>query len=201
MGWSHGNRWTEEQIEAELRGVAQELGRMPSANELRARGKNDLACAIPRAGGYKAWAERLGLAQKGAATHRGLRIQGLVAAVLRERGFLVDEMTTRAPYDLLVNGKARVDVKSARFSNFPLQVVREDGTTRTWNRAGFVFGLNKAEPTCDLYILCGLDDKDTILWSYYIPADKARVQMITITPEGKYTLFKEDLAQLRKLCE
>ena len=186
MGYSHGRRWSEAQIIEELERIALEYGRMPSVNELKSHGMNSLATTIALRGGFKSWAKRLGLQQKGTETHRGIYVQKSISQWLESQGFSVVEQTMRAPYDLLVNG-IRIDVKSARYSDYGLS-------------RGFFFGINKQNPTCDLYILCGMNETaETILWHYFIPSDKAMVQTITITPNGKYLEYLEAIDQIHRL--
>lgn len=191
MGHAHGRNWTRQAIIEELNPIVELLGRMPSVNELKSLGKNDLSCAIIRSGGFKSWADNLGLQQKGTETHRGLYVQNLMVEWLRSRGFLVIEQAMRASFDLPVDG-VRVDIKSARYSEYPVK------NSTPWK--GFVFGINKSIATCDLYILCGMNgEANQILWRYFIPADKARVKTITITPNGKYLEYLEAIDQIQRL--
>lgn len=53
-------RWSDEQLEAELRELITELGHWPSQAELRACGRLDLLGAMRRRGGVARWAKRLG---------------------------------------------------------------------------------------------------------------------------------------------
>lgn len=185
-------QWTEELIEASLLEIVTKLGRMPSVQELGNSGRWDLANVIARRGGFKKWADRMGVAQKGTETHRGLAIQATVGRALRSHGYQIEEMTTRAPYDLLVNDRLRIDVKSARCYTYKK---KHDQLTPV----GYIFGLNKRVPTCDLYILCCLSDDDKILERYYVPSSEARIVTITITPTGRYLQFKESIEQIDRL--
>jgi len=167
--------WTDDLIASHLINAARGLQRMPSANELRALGQNALAMAVSRRGGFRYWAERLNLPLKGTETHRGQAVETHVAAYLVGLGFDVKSQTTRAPFDMLIDGCVRVDVKSARYGDY----IRKDARKRTPQRTkGFAFGLNKVPPTCDLYVLCGVDEGNTVLWRYFVPATEARVRML-----------------------
>lgn len=195
MGRSHGRSWSMEVIESELLKIIPSLGRMPSYNELVSVGCRPLAQAIakPKYGGYRLWANKLGLGMKGTETHRGQAVEDQVSVYLIERGFAIQRKTTRASFDLLVNDKVRVDVKSAKFSEYR--------HTQGHAMSGHVFNLSKPEPTCDLYILCGVGDGNQVLWRYFVPASEARVQTITITPEGKYSRFREAIGELKRLVQ
>lgn len=179
-------------IERDLRSVAAEAGRMPSANELRERGANPLAVAVSRRGGFYAWADRLGLNVKDSETLRGIDAEHKTAEHLESLGFAVDLTTVKAPYDLLVNARVRIDVKSAKYGDYVNS--KTGGHVR-----GFVFR-PKPEPTCDLYILCGVGEDSEILWRYYVPAEEARIQTLTITPTGKkYAKYLENIDALKAM--
>lgn len=192
MGWSHGRTWSDERARAELSVAVERFGRMPSRNELADNAMESLANYLTRNGGMAAWAERVGARLKWTETHRGQAVQRAVAVELLEMGFDVKEQTARAPFDLLVDG-VRVDVKSAKYSEY------RNSHTGTYVR-GHVFALNKVPATCDLYLCCGVDESNAIMWRYYIPAEHARVRTLTITPTGKkYTRFREAIDELRAL--
>lgn len=161
---------------------------MPSASELRAIGRNDLACAISKRGGFRLWAETLDLALKGTETHRGLEAEDVEIEFLKSKGFQVKRQTTRAPFDLLVNGW-RIDVKSGKPSVY--------GNSKTKVYVGWIFRLAKVPATCDFYLLVCQDKSGSIERRYLIPAGAARITMLTITPCGKYEGFRDAFDQLR----
>lgn len=171
-------------MEQELKLRAEPLGRMPSANELRASGANDLACAISRMGGFRAWATRLGLRQKDSDTHRGQKWERHEAEYFRSLGFEVEEQVTKAPFDLLVNGQ-RVDVKGSKLT-----------------KHGFYqFGGIKRGQDCDFFDLLCIDGgvKSRVV----VPANKARVQKVCMMPStleglGKYGAFVGAVHLLRQ---
>lgn len=160
---------------------------MPTANELTAIGENSLACVIGRTGGYRLWAARLGLPLKNTETHRGNRIEDVVADFLKGAGFEVERQTTKAPFDLLVDG-VRVDVKSG---------------SATGACGAHTFGSMKVPATCDMYIACLVDGRNHVLSMYFIPAECARVRTLSITVKGKckYDRFKGAVDELRKMSE
>lgn len=186
MGYSHGTHWSEQKIYNELDVFIKQFGRMPSANELSKLHRNDLACIISRHGGYAYWAERFATTLKGTETHRGHHIENCIASFLKTEGFLVQQMPTKHPYDLLLNNRITVDVKSSQYN-----VYGKNDRVK-----GFFFGINKKIPTCDFYILCCVDANNHIMSKYIVPSSKAKVKMITITPKGKYTRYIENIALL-----
>jgi hypothetical protein len=182
--------WSFWAIEQELKPIIHELGRMPSANELRECGLNSLAVIISRRRGFRWWAEYLGCELSWTETHRGQDVEDQVELFLEGEGLFVERMRTRAPYDLFVHGAVRVDVKSSVYHDY--------GRVK-----GYLFGLAKKVPTCDLYILCGVNRGDnSIRWKFYVPAEEARVKMITISSitHGKFIRFFEDINQLMCRC-
>lgn len=175
MGWSHGKSWDDATIESELRLMAGELRRMPSVNELKASGANDLACAIVRSGGFLKWSERLGLGRKSSETHRGQKWERHEADYFRSLGFTVEAQSARAPYDLLVNGH-RVDVKSSML------------TRHGWYQFG---GIDRGAG-CDFFDLLCIEGG--VKARLIVPASMANVVKISMTPTtleglGKYAAF------------
>ena len=197
MGHSHGRRWTEAQIEAELLLVVAEVGRMPTMGELRDRGLNALGCKISRTGGgFRGWAAKLGVELRGTETHRGQVIETVLMQWLLERQFFVERQTTKCVFDLLVNG-LKVDVKSAAMSTY-VNVTKKGPKTCNMGHVFGIYNNNGAKTSCvDVYVLCGVNASGGILWRYFIPEPELRVHMVTITPNGKYSRFREDLSVLQ----
>jgi hypothetical protein len=182
MGYTHGKAWSSWEIMEALRPFINKYGRMPTATELRARGRNDLACAVGRSGGFRYWAKKCKAVLKVCETVQGQRVEAEVAEWLRDQDFEVRRMTTKAPYDLRVN-RLRVDVKSGHW---------------TESSSGWVFHLGKKDPPrCDVYVVVCLDDLDRHMRRYVIPADRARVQTMTITDHGKYEHYRDAIEHLR----
>ena len=177
--------WDEVSIESELRVHATRLGRMPSANELRASGAGDLACAVSRRGGYFAWAKRIGEQLKGTETHRGQCWERSEADYFRSLGYVVAHQSTKAPFDLLVGSK-RVDVKMGTRRTYKIGKNQHD-----WS-AYFFAGLNQGKG-CDLFdLICVEGDK--VLHRFIVPSTSAKVLCLTISDSaiagtGKYSPY------------
>lgn len=173
MGWTHGRRWTDALVESEVRSAAESFGgRMPSAPELNAMGKGSLASLISRTpGGYKGWARRLGLEMKKSETLFGHEWEAYIHGLLTATGYESVRQTTRAPFDILVDGRVRLNVKAARWHAY--------GPCR-----GFFFGIGKTWQNCDAFALVKVSDKPPeVLW---VPSSEAQQQTITLT--GKHRL-------------
>ncbi len=169
-------------VETELRAIGARLGRMPSSRDLVALGKNDLSCAVPRFGGFRFWAIRLCLPVADSTASRGRAYEDHVAEFLQERGHRVERQTARHPFDLLVDGSTRIDVKGGRWHSYPAS---------TGPISGYFFQLHRNDPLCDLFVLCCGEPGDVVA-HYVVPAEAALVQTITIAPGGtRYTRFRE----------
>lgn len=188
MGWSHGTEWTDSLIAEFLTKQVMDLGRMPSATELRKCGLNDLACVISRRGGYREWAVRLRTVLKGTETHRGQKWERYEAAFFRALDFLVEEQRTKAPYDLLINGH-RVDVKSSTYCEY--------GDVR-----GYLFNGLKRGRDCDFFDLVCVEE-DVVVHRFIVPASLATMSL-TITRSsystpssgGKWAAYKDAICLL-----
>lgn len=170
--------------------VAEGLGRMPSATELKGMGKGGLSCVISRRGGYKLWAKRLKLKLKGTETHRAQVWEGREVKFFEGHGFEVERQTTKAPFDLLVN-VVRVDVKSATWTRYE----KDEGLGSV---QGYVFAGLKRGRDCDVFDLICVAGRSVIA-RFLVPATEAKVVTLTITPltlegKGKYSRFRDDLS-------
>jgi transposase InsO family protein len=88
-------------VETELRLIVTELGRMPTAAELKARRQSSLSCAIIQHGGFVAVAARLGIVGSGQQFH-GVgkdfnKIEGILLPICCELGRMprIDELKAR----------------------------------------------------------------------------------------------------------
>lgn len=169
--------WTDEAAEVALREVAALVGgRMPSANELRAHGYGSLPSRLTRTGGMLVWAERLGLASSKDAhsPEFGERWEEYVTAVLRTHHYAAEPQRRHAPFDILVGGNLRVDVKASRYHDY--------GAVR-----GFTFWLGKCWQKCDVFALVKVDGPTpAILW---VPSSEAQQQTITLTGKHRLNAF------------
>lgn len=171
-------QWTDELIESELLKSIEILGlkRMPTGAELMRLGRNDLHVKIGRTKKYRGWAEHLGLPLKNSCTLDGQLCEDYVEAMLIRLGHDVESMSTKFPYDLLVNGSVKIDVKMA--NPYMLRGSRVH-----------TFGINKKSPTCDIYICLAYDENAELERLLVIPSHLARVKTLCIGKESKYNEF------------
>lgn len=175
--------WNDELIAEEVMKIATlfDPPRMPSNQEVVANcGNYSLAVAIQKHGGYEWWANKLGLKRKYSETKTGVEGERRIAELLRGMGFKVETTSARFPYDLLVDGCVKVDVKTANTSfvrGCPIHAYR----------------LAKRQQTCDFYIFYEADTEK----AYVVPSCRCHGQVQvgmgnTSSPYERY-LYAYDL--------
>ena len=160
MGYTHGCKWTLDDIKARILEVvaAEGLGRMPSRSECEAYYNNtSLTNAVSRSIGWYALAKEIGLPIKDSDTYFGKLHEENAQKELSAMGYDVRRMSQNFPYDLLINGCVKVDVKASRLfkgkmGNF------------------YAFNLEKPFCTCDIYLLYCLNDDGTQNDTLIIPS-------------------------------
>lgn len=162
MGYTHGSKWTDELIEKYIRETMRyyDIDTMPTRNMMKTYyGGCGLTVAINRTGGVIAWAQKLNLEHKGIATAVGRKYEEYAAKQLEQKSFKAELMKRRYPYDILADGVVKIDVKASHLykgkqGNF------------------FTFNIEKAKPTCDIYIAYCIDGKESVCKTYIIPSAK-----------------------------
>ena len=161
MGHTHGTRWTDEAIKDGILEVMEglELDRMPSRAEVEQYYKNSALCNAVgrRKGGWYGLAADMGLIVKNSDTYFGKRHEKIVAEKLLALGYEVEQMPQNFPYDLLVDGAVKIDVKVSRLY-------------RGQHGSFYSFNLEKPYATCDIYILVTLEDDRSIKDFYVVPS-------------------------------
>lgn len=177
MGYVSGIIWTDELIGSAIMELANQFDppRMPTKSEMvDMRGDYALSCAVSKHGGFGYWANRLKLEQKHSDTKLGIEGERLVATCLKTLGFKVETTSIKYPYDLLIDGCIKIDVKTANTSyvrGYPIHSYR----------------LAKGQPTCDFYVFLEADTKRI----YVVPSSKLSGQVqvgmgIGSSPYAKY---------------
>ena len=160
MGYSHGHKWTNQDIVNGIEEVIEFLGidRMPTKQEIETYyGNTALLNKIAKTGGLYLWAENLGLEVKDSETKIGLEVEICVMKILKEKGFKCEMTSIKHPYDLLINNCVKLEVKSARRSYVN-------------NSPVYSFRLAKPQQTCDVYAAICLNDNKKIERTYIIPS-------------------------------
>lgn len=152
--------WSDEKTKEAILKVKDflELDRMPTRAEIENFYQdNRLSCRISKTGGFYHWAKILGLEVKQSETGLGILMERYARNELLEKGYECELTSTKFPYDLLVNGRVKIDVKTGR-------------KTRTHGYGFYSFSLEKKQQTCDLYIVYCLGENKNIEKTYIIPA-------------------------------
>ena len=142
MGYTHGTKWSNEKIESEIYKVINTLNieRMPTNTEISMVMKNQaLNNKISKSGGYKYWANKLGLDTKYSETKLGQEWEIYIKNLLDSKGYYVEKMTTRHSYDLLINNNIKIDVKVSNYYH---------GKSFKYH----TFNLEKKYHNCDIFI-------------------------------------------------
>ena len=161
MGYALGTKWDDNRIKSELKNVMAALGidRMPSRTEMDSVTHNTaLSNKVMKTGGIRYWAKELGLELKNSETTLGNNYEYIDMNLFTEKGYKVNKMTTKHPYDLFVNDHVKVDVKVSHYYHS--------------NEFSYhTFGLGKKYQNCDIFICICLDDNDKVVKNLIIPSD------------------------------
>ena len=168
MGHTYRTRWTDQLVEDKIKECMSILGilRMPTRQEIIDTVGNPVACKITKTLGYYGWAEKLGLPVKDSDSTTGRVGELLAKKKLEETGFIVDKMTTKFPYDLLVGGIAKINVKYSRL------YLGKSGNF-------YSFNLENKTPVCDFYILI-TEAPDGRTRFLVVPAINAQIKQISV---------------------
>lgn len=174
-------KWTDELIKEHLLESIKILGltRMPTANELKRIGRNDLHCKVSRTKKYSGWADELNLKLSRCETRIGNEYEVIVGEHLESLGFKVEQMSTKHPYDLYVDGHVKIDVKVAN-------KYRSVSGSEWWT-----FNLEKEYPSCDIYICVCLSDIKSEEKTLVIPSHYVKMKSLNIGKVSKYDTYIE----------
>lgn len=163
MGYTHGRKWQDGDVEKEIMMVVNHLGidRFPTKKEIEDFfGNKSLSNKISKSGGSRHYASLLGLELSNSESEFGnFYEEYAIDDIYNNTGLPGIHMEARYPYDILVNGNIKVDIKASRKlynknSAFPY----------------YSFNLEKRDPTCDLYIFYCLNNKCDIDRTVIIPS-------------------------------
>jgi hypothetical protein len=185
-------KWTSELLKEELIKSIKVLGidRMPTGQELKSIGRNDLHCKISRTKKYSGWAEELGLGLKsGSTTREGQEHEKKVMHLLEGLGYEVEQMAHKFPYDLLVNGCVKIDVKMAN-----AYLLRGESRVHT-------FGINKEKPTSDILICLANDEEGNVERMFIIPSHHVQMKMLNVGANSKYNKYVDKFEYIKQYSD
>lgn len=152
--------WTDELIKERILEVVDFHGysRMPTMKEIEDYyGNTALTKKIGVSGGFEAWANKLKLSRKPCESVLAAQYEKLAKKTLEEKGFNCELTSVKHPYDILVNGGVKIDVKVSNL-------------VAIGDSKAYTFNLEKKQPTCDLYVAYCLDENKEIAKTYIIPS-------------------------------
>lgn len=188
MGYVHGIRWSDELIENKIHEVMRVLGidRMPSASETELILRDSsLSNKIAKTGGFNKWANKLGIKVKKSETQLGNKFEGRAKELIENMGYTADRMSCKYPFDILVNGKISIDVKSAK------AYISHGSRVHT-------VGINKKYATCDLYLIFALDEDENIEKTFIIPGCDLKVTSMNFGESSIYNIYLDKWDYLKK---
>ena len=168
-----------------------DIDRMPTYKEMAEYcGDYSLTNKVTRSGGINFWSKRLGMPIKKSETGLALAIEEDVKRTLENIGYRCELTSTKFPYDILVDGVLKVDVKVAKKTavqnNYPV----------------YSFRLSKRQQTCDLYIAVCLDEHE-VSKTYIIPAHimTDKVQLCISDVNSAYDKYLERWDLIKTFCD
>lgn len=177
--------WTDELIESELRKVSSSLAHFPSASQLRQINRNDLASIITKRGGFHLWASKLGMNRAHSDSDTGWDGEKMFVEQCHQVGIPGSRVDgIKSPFDILLDGCLRVDVKSARYAEY--------GACRGW-----FYRIAKI-PQADLILLLQLDTGAF----YGLPWFLCTTTNITVSRDGgMYADFANNWSLIREMID
>lgn len=191
MGYTHGIKWSYQKMCDEVNSVmyALNINRMPSNSECQLiTGNGALSNAIRRYGGFYWLADHMGLDVKKSETETGKKFEKLAVKILEDKNYAVKRMTTKYPFDLLINDRIRIDVKAGR------PYLLRGSRVHT-------IGINKKYATCDLYLIFALDEKDKPERTFIIPGCDLRLTTLNFGKDSIYNIYLNRWDLIRKYDE
>lgn len=178
-------KWSDKDIAQGIVDVHRETGVFPTVSLLKARGQNDLACAIVRGGGFMEWANRLGMEREASCSDMGWDGEMKVMQILAERWPNVTRPTAvKCPFDLLVNGVLRIDVKTAKIAMY--------GSCTGW-----FYRIGKM-PQADIVALYQSDNGHV----YWIPWHQVPASTVTISAGGGiYRKYRDNIELVESMLK
>ena len=182
MGYTHGVKWTDEEIEEQLNKYFEKTNNsyFPTHTELDAfYGNKGLSKAVTTHGGNNCWAAKMDKPIKLSETSFGSFYENIAIEEIRENVGLDAEYTnSRYPYDILVDRSVKVDVKASK-----LYHKTEYGYSCTFN-------LEKKDQTCDVFIFYCLDSNLEVYKRLIIPSTTLSGQtQIGIGQQSKWNSY------------
>lgn len=189
--------WNKDNIEKALRYMVEQTGQktLPTHAETKKfYGNYKLSNAMRRNGGPKYWGERMGLEFKECESKKGEEYENYFVAEMLEKGFDAERVNCdepRFPYDVLINGCVKVDVKVAKVFGSDKQ-------------GYYSFNLEHKKHSCDFFVCYCLDcSGENIVKAYIVPASvmDGKSQLGVGLSQSKYDAYIGRYDLIGQTCE
>ena len=189
--------WNTDNIEKALRYMVEQTGQktLPTHAETKKfYGNYKLSNAMRRNGGPRYWGERMNLEFKDCESIKGEQFEDYFVAEMLEKGFDAERVNydePRFPFDVLINGCVKVDVKVARVFGSEKQ-------------GYYSFNLEHKKHSCDFFVCYCLDSSgENIVKTYIIPASimDGKSQLGVGLSQSKYDAYIGRYDLIGQTCE
>ena len=189
--------WSKDNIEKAIRYMVEKTGQktLPTHKETRDfYGNYKLSNAMRRNGGPKYWGERMGLEFKECESKKGEEYENYFVAEMLGKGFDAERVNCdepRFPYDVLINGCVKVDVKVAKVFGSDKQ-------------GYYSFNLEHKKHSCDFFVCYCLDcSGENIVKAYIVPASvmDGKSQLGVGLAQSKYDAYIGRYDLIGQACE
>ena len=189
--------WNKDNIEKALRYMVEQTGQktLPTHAETKKfYGNYKLSNAMRRNGGTRYWGERMNLEFKDCDSRKGEQFEDYFVAEMLEKGFDAERVNydePRFPFDVLINGCVKVDVKVARVFGSDKQ-------------GYYSFNLEHKKHSCDFFVCYCLDSSgENIVKTYIIPASimDGKSQLGVGLSQSKYDAYIGRYDLIGQTCE
>lgn len=189
--------WNKDNIEKALRYMVEQTGQktLPTHAETKKfYGNYKLSNAMRRNGGPRYWGERMNLEFKDCESRKGEQFEDYFVAEMLEKGFDAERVNydePRFPFDVLINGCVKVDVKVARVFGSDKQ-------------GYYSFNLEHKKHSCDFFVCYCLDSSgENIVKTYIIPSSvmDGKSQLGVGLSQSKYDAYIGRYDLIGQTCE
>lgn len=134
-------------------------GTMPTKKQCdEYMGNCSLSNKISKSGGFNYWADKLNLKRSKSETNKGKKYENILEKYLNETyGYKIKQMSTKFPYDILVEDFIKIDVKIGNLYNYN-------------NGNYYSFNLETKDIKCDFFVCYALNEDKEIGKVYIIPS-------------------------------